>query len=323
MPVAARSRSSSASSSSSSAGVLAAGGGLVAELLELGALLQQPGLPVVGLGGRGDGFVLEMPAVPALLSAQRLAPFGAGRAHRLQRWTRRARSPARTWPVSRLVRRSWTGRMHPPRASASIRIASRGAGPGHPLGPGGSLGHAASPSIPACQVVDQPHSGQSCLMVTSPSSVAVSPVPQTGHGSSVRHRWSAGSCGHLLSHRARRRRSAMARMSASETQAARTRTGSGSDSSRTNATPAPISRVGRDQLGGGASVAGSVAEDHVDLLGLVQPHGDPVGEQVADGHDFLARVLQRGDHAVPDGAALGGEGGQVGLDPLPQCLSGW
>jgi hypothetical protein len=33
---------------------------------------------------------------------------------------------------------------------------------------------------------------------------------------------------------------------------------------------------------GRAAVPGAVAEHHVDLLGFIQPHGDPVGEQVPD-----------------------------------------
>src|ERR1017187_9533943 len=35
---------------------------------------------------------------------------------------------------------------------------------------------------------------------------------------------------------------------------------------------------------------------------------DNVGKQVADVQDLFARVLQRGDYAVPDRAALRGEG---------------
>ena len=94
-------------------------------------------------------------------------------------------------------------------------------------------------------------------------------------------------------------------MSASETHPARTRTGSGSDFQPDERHPGAGRRVGRDQFAGGAAVAGTVAEHHVHLLGFIQPHRDPVGEQVADGQHLLARVLQRGDHAVADRPALG------------------
>ena len=104
----------------------------------------------------------------------------------------------------------------------------------------------------------------------------------------------------------------MARMSSSETNAARTRTGSGSASSRTIADARAGRGVGGDLVAERAAVAGAVAEHHVGLGGLIEAQGDLVGEQVADVQDFLARVLQRGDDAVADGAALGGEGGQRG-----------
>ena len=61
-------------------GCVACGVRAVAELLELGALLQQPGLPVVRRRGRRDGLVLEVPAFAALGGAQRLGPVRAGRA---------------------------------------------------------------------------------------------------------------------------------------------------------------------------------------------------------------------------------------------------
>ena len=80
--------------------------------------------------------------------------------------------------------------------------------------------------------------------------------------------------------------------------------------------------VGGDQLAGRAAVPGAVAEHHVHLLGFIEPHGDPVGEQVPDGQHVLARVLQGSDHAVADRAALGGEGGQGGHDPLAELAVG-
>ena len=113
----------------------------------------------------------------------------------------------------------------------------------------------------------------------------------------------------------------MARMSASQTQAARIRTGSGYASSRTT-TPAPIAGDGGDLVGQGAAVPGAVAEHHVHLLGLIEPHGDPGGEQVPEGDHVLARVLQRGDHAVADRPALGGQGRQRGLGPFAQVAVG-
>ena len=58
------------------------------------------------------------------------------------------------------------------------------------------------------------------------------------------------------------------------------------------------------------------------MLGLIEAHGDPVREQVAQGHDLLTRVLQRGHHAEPDRAALGGQGGEGGFDPVPELLVG-
>ena len=114
----------------------------------------------------------------------------------------------------------------------------------------------------------------------------------------------------------------MARMSSSETNAARTRTGSGSASSRTIADARAGRRVGGDLVAQRAAVACAVAEHQVGLGGLVQPQRDLVGEQVADVQDFLARVLQRGDDAVADRAALSGQGGQRGQDALAELAVG-
>jgi hypothetical protein len=63
-------------------GVAAVVLGVVAELLGVGALFQQPGLPVIGRCGLDDGFVFEVPAFPALRCPQAPGPFRAGRAHR-------------------------------------------------------------------------------------------------------------------------------------------------------------------------------------------------------------------------------------------------
>jgi hypothetical protein len=58
------------------------------------------------------------------------------------------------------------------------------------------------------------------------------------------------------------------------------------------------------------------------LLGFVQPHGDPVGEQVPDAQHVLARILQRSDHAVADRATLRGERGQGVHDSLAHLAVG-
>ena len=81
-------------------------------------------------------------------------------------------------------------------------------------------------------------------------------------------------------------------------------------------------RVRGDQLAGRAAVPGAVAEHHVHLLGFIEPHRDPVREQVPDGQHVLARVLQRGHHAVADRPALGGQGGQRGHDPVLEVAVG-
>ena len=86
--------------------------------------------------------------------------------------------------------------------------------------------------------------------------------------------------------------------------------------------PGADSRVGGDQLAGSAAVPGAVAEHHVHLLRLIEPHRDPVREQVPDGQHVLARVLQRGDHAVAHRPALGGQGGQRGHDPVLELAVG-
>jgi hypothetical protein len=64
------------------AGVLPVAGGLVAEGLGVGAGLDPPPLVLGSRVGVGDGFVLEVPAFPALRRPQRLRPFRARRAHR-------------------------------------------------------------------------------------------------------------------------------------------------------------------------------------------------------------------------------------------------
>ena len=117
-----------------------------------------------------------------------------------------------------------------------------------PFGAGGPVtGITAGIAVPsarssaACQVTDQPHSPQSwSVSVPSGSSVAVRPVPQTGHGSSVRQAVGAVMPRLLPGLATARGRTGvgaywrhMAVMSSSDTQAARTRTGSGSASSRT------------------------------------------------------------------------------------------
>ena len=63
-------------------GVLAAGVGLVAVTLGVGAQFDPHALFVVGVVGLDDGLVVEVPAFPALRRAQGLGSFGAGRADR-------------------------------------------------------------------------------------------------------------------------------------------------------------------------------------------------------------------------------------------------
>ena len=71
-----------------------------------------------------------------------------------------------------------------------------------------------------------------------------------------------------------------------------------------------------DLLTAGASVVAAGAEHHVGLVGLVQPERDPGREQPPHRHHFLAGVLAGADHDDTDGAALGQQQVQRGLDPL-------
>jgi len=64
--------------------VLSCGGGLVAELLSLGAFLDPPLLVRGGRVGFDVGLVLEVPALPALGGAQRPAPLCTRQADRRQ-----------------------------------------------------------------------------------------------------------------------------------------------------------------------------------------------------------------------------------------------
>ena len=61
-----------------------------------------------------------------------------------------------------------------------------------------------------------------------------------------------------------------------------------------------------------------VAEHRVHLFRFIQPHGEPVGEQVPDRQHVLAGVLQRSNDGVADCPPLGGEGGSGVHDPLAQ-----
>jgi hypothetical protein len=72
----------------------------------------------------------------------------------------------------------------------------------------------------------------------------------------------------------------------------------------------------------GAAVPSAVAEHHVDLVGFIQPHRDPGGEQVPQVDHFFARVLQGADHADADRPALAGEGGDRGLSPFAEVAFG-
>jgi hypothetical protein len=66
-------------------GVLPGRGGLVAVPLGLGAQGDPPLLVLAGRAGGEAGFVLEVPAFPALGGAQGLGPLRARRAYRVQR----------------------------------------------------------------------------------------------------------------------------------------------------------------------------------------------------------------------------------------------
>jgi hypothetical protein len=67
-----------------------------------------------------------------------------------------------------------------------------------------------------------------------------------------------------------------------------------------------------------AAFPDAVAEDHVDLFGLIQPHRDLEGEQVAAVEDLLAGVLNLPDHTDSGGAALGQDGLQRRVGSLAQ-----
>ena len=171
-------------------GVLPGGGGLVAEFLGFGAFLDPP-LLILRRRVRGDGgFVLEVPAFPALRRAQRPGPLGAGRGRRAPGCARRGRAPVSISPVSRLVRRSWIGRMQAPCSTARSLTTWRASGMAircarvdrAVVSVTGHLRSAWSP----VQVSDQPHRRHSYRGGEVPSSSRIRPVAQTGHGSSVR-----------------------------------------------------------------------------------------------------------------------------------------
>ncbi|MGH3708721.1 MAG: hypothetical protein ACRDRQ_11575 [Pseudonocardiaceae bacterium] len=72
----------------------------------------------------------------------------------------------------------------------------------------------------------------------------------------------------------------------------------------------------------GAALAYSVAEDHVDLVGFIQPHGDLGGEQVSEVDDLLAGVLELPDYTHPWRPALGHDGLQRCIGALAQGVVG-
>ena len=102
-------------------------------------------------------------------------------------------------------------------------------------------------------------------------------------------------------------------MVSSECQANRTRTGSGMPSC------GDVGDAGQgvgDQLAVRAAVVRVGAEGQADVFGFVDPQPDPDGEQVPLRDDVLARVLHRADDDDADGAALGEQQRQGGVDPL-------
>ena len=149
-------------------------------------------------------------------------------------------------PVSRLVRRSWTGRMQAPCStarslttcgasgmvirSARVVLAAGAAGSVTRSPPQGRRWSRCRPSRTG---------GTPPRLGSVPSSCRIRPVAQTGHGSSVRQTVTVVMRPPPASSRSTDSGCATARsrISASETHPARTRTGSGSASSRTNATP--------------------------------------------------------------------------------------
>ena len=77
-----------------------------------------------------------------------------------------------------------------------------------------------------------------------------------------------------------------------------------------------------DQLAVRAAVVRIGAEGEADVLGLADGQADPDREQVALRDHVLARVLQRPDDHDTDGAALGQQQRQGGVDPLPHGAVG-
>jgi hypothetical protein len=157
--------------------VIPGSGGLVAVLLGFGAQDKPPLLIVGGRSGGEVGFVLEVPAFPALGGPQGLGPFRARGADRRQR------VPAGDEHLldlagidvaaAELDRADARALLH---GYLADDIADQRHG--HPLGPGCpghrgarhtdhlSFGHCSPPSGPACQVTDQP---QLHCSVTDPS----------------------------------------------------------------------------------------------------------------------------------------------------------
>jgi hypothetical protein len=117
-----------------------------------------------------DGFVREVPAFPALRRPQLLGSFGAGGAFAGQG---RAAGDHDLFDLAGVeVGAAELDRADAPAAGLGEHLDGAGGQRcGHPLGAGGAFGHAASPSIGACQVADQPHRQQSWVMADTPSSV--------------------------------------------------------------------------------------------------------------------------------------------------------
>jgi hypothetical protein len=165
---------------------------LVAHLLGLGAQRDPPALLVSGRVRLNAGFVLEVPAFPALAGAQVLGPLGAGRAGLIEGVPagdeHRVDLAGGQVPAAQLHRADAPAVLdgHVPEHVPGQRHR-------HPLGPGNPgarhaehLGchHHAPPSGSACQVTDQPQP-HSCVTERSAWTRWLSRSPHRGQQSSV------------------------------------------------------------------------------------------------------------------------------------------
>ena len=168
--------------------------GPVALGLGLGALLDQPALPVVRVVRVNDRLMIEMPAFPALGRPQHPGPFSARSAHRGQGVP--ARDEDLFHPSGADI---GAAELHRPQAGPVLGRDLPDHGPRerhrHPLGACPRprlilcprLGHQSPPSPSAGPSGRSPHMRHSQRRVPEPSSSRNRPAPQVGQGSSVRH----------------------------------------------------------------------------------------------------------------------------------------